>query len=146
MVLNSESDVTQRFLDDFACFRESIMPYTYDGTQQPVRVAIIDTGVSKQNGGIAAISEQFNESTCYSWVGQPSDYEDIDGHGTSCASILNEVAPNAKIYVARAFSRNVFNMKEAENIPKVRHNSLQSSTKLTIHRQSVTQLMNGKST
>ena len=65
------------------------------------KIAIIDSGVSK--------SVCFKENVCggirFAIIGSSifmsDDYEDINGHGTMCASIINKYNPEAKLYIIR---------------------------------------------
>jgi hypothetical protein len=89
-----------------------------------IRIAILDTGIDFLHPGIRAAKAngRIRKEWCCSWVGAEADVADEDGemHGSNCASLIHEVAPEADIYIGKVFQRNGFRTYQAENIPKVR--------------------------
>ncbi|GAB7323070.1 hypothetical protein MBLNU13_g05584t3 [Cladosporium sp. NU13] len=80
--------------------------------QDPVRVAIIDTGVSFGAKAARLYSRRIKD--CRSWVetteqthacGEPQSYKDcdLDGHGTHTASVLLATDKHCEVYIAKAF-------------------------------------------
>jgi hypothetical protein len=73
-----------------------------------VRIAILDTGLNKHHPKVDELLKKpkrelrIKTTKCKSWVDGLWD-EDSDGHGTACAMIAHQVAPNADIYIARIF-------------------------------------------
>lgn len=86
---------------------------------QPIRIAILDTGVNKHHVGINFDGKHMKDEWCTSFVGDCNSFHDVDGHGTDCASLLQTIAPDAEIYVLKVFSHNEFDLKQARNISKV---------------------------
>lgn len=89
----------------------------------PIRIAVLDTGININNGGIAGglMLGRIKDADCYSWVGNdPTDVHDSHGHGTNMTNLFLKVAPLAEICVAKVFSGNEFCVEEAKNVAKVR--------------------------
>ncbi|UKZ83746.1 hypothetical protein TrVFT333_011556 [Trichoderma virens FT-333] len=86
----------------------------------PVRIAVLDTGINKTHGGIQGgfASKLLDKNRCHSWVGDPHNVHDNDGHGTNITNLLLRVAPWAEICVAKVFNKNTFNVEEASNVAK----------------------------
>lgn len=74
--------------------------------KKKVRVAIVDTGIDKNNeylkdniiGGIAFESKG-------EYIFASDKYEDENGHGTSCASIIKREFENVEIFVVKALDK-----------------------------------------
>lgn len=77
---------------------------------EPVKVAILDTGVDLPAGVPTRLKKPRYES--YSWIGVPEDTSrlkhhprdnqtDPDGHGTHMTSIVLDIARNCKVYVVQ---------------------------------------------
>ncbi|EEH03401.1 conserved hypothetical protein [Histoplasma capsulatum G186AR] len=88
-------------------FREDILPYSATNRDlQPVRIAIIDTGVDINHPYIShGYAPERNEPANvefrdYSGAASPVPIDE-DGHGTFIAGILLQLAPNAELFVAR---------------------------------------------
>jgi hypothetical protein len=111
-------------LEDFRQSYEGYMVVT--PRPRRTRIAVLDTGINKAHGGIAAAlsMSRIRDEWCHSWVGDPKDVHDEDGHGTHCAHLVHKVAPEADIYVAKVFSYNQVKLYQAENIAKVRSETL----------------------
>lgn len=107
-------------------FRQSCESYMVATPRRRTRIAVLDTGINKSHGGIAGAlySHRIMDEWCHSWIGDPKDIHDEDGHGTHCAYLLHKVAPEAEIYVAKVFSHNQVKLYQAENIAKVRSEAL----------------------
>jgi hypothetical protein len=65
---------------------------------RPVKIAILDTGVSKQ------LMIERNIHAYRDFVEQESIPKDNTGHGSHMLRLLKDTAPDAQIYVARVFS------------------------------------------
>ena len=93
-----------------------------------IRVAIIDTGIDFRHPGIqeAKAMGRVKEEWCYSWVGSIDDINDEDDglHGTNCAYILHQAAPEAEIYVEKVFRSTSFRSYQGQNIAKVSSTTL----------------------
>lgn len=87
---------------------------------EPIRIAILDTGIDKQHVGVDFDGVHMKDEWCCSFVDGAQNFHDEDGHGTHCASLLRKIAPDAEIYILKVFSRNEFDLKQARNISKVR--------------------------
>ncbi|QSS56158.1 hypothetical protein I7I53_04302 [Histoplasma capsulatum var. duboisii H88] len=88
-------------------FREDILPYSATNRDlQPVRIAIIDTGVDTNHPYIShGYAPERNEPANvefrdYSGAASPVPIDE-DGHGTFIAGILLQLAPNSELFVAR---------------------------------------------
>jgi hypothetical protein len=88
------------FTHYLANFQKEVAEVRNDN-QPRIRVAILDSGIDtrhedfaklRQRGGIAC-GEGFPKSL--------KPFEDKNGHGTHCASVLIRTAPQAELYVAR---------------------------------------------
>lgn len=126
------ADVFFKNLEDFhtsySRFVEPRNVLSPDGEERPrrIRVAILDTGVDFRHPGIRAAKAdgRIREEWCYSWVGQEGDVgdEDDEMHGSNCADLLHQTAPEADIYIGKVFQRNKLRTYQAENIAKaIRH-------------------------
>ncbi|KAF6824565.1 hypothetical protein CPLU01_10763 [Colletotrichum plurivorum] len=115
------------YLDEFQFSFESFLERETMGgkTNQPIRIAILDTGVSEGSKDIIFDNARMKEDWCFNFVDGNYDVHDSDGHGTHCATLLRRTAPNAKIYVAKVFSRNEFDLKQAGNIRKAIDHAIQ---------------------
>jgi hypothetical protein len=94
-----------------------------DDSTDPIKVAILDTGVDLPGGLPTRLQQARYES--YSWVGvadisdahniSPNESQtDPDGHGTRMVSIVLDIARNCKLYVVQvAGARNAMKGKEA---------------------------------
>ena len=78
-----------------------------------VRIAILDTGLNRDHQAVSEMLAKPNRDRrikareCFIPAAELDDDEDPDndpdGHGTHCAMVVHQVAPNADIYVARIF-------------------------------------------
>ncbi|KLU88122.1 hypothetical protein MAPG_07109 [Magnaporthiopsis poae ATCC 64411] len=101
---------------------------TPSGEEHPrrIRIAVLDTGVDFRHPGIRAAKAdgRIREEWCHSWVGPEADVADEDDemHGSNCADLLHQVAPEADIYIGKIFQCNKLKTYQAENITKaIRH-------------------------
>jgi subtilisin len=73
------------------------------GTGKGVRVAILDTGVDSEHpalhGSVRGLYEVVTRG--HSLVCQPTTSGDAVGHGTACAGIIHQLAPEAELYSVR---------------------------------------------
>ncbi|OHF02880.1 hypothetical protein CORC01_01638 [Colletotrichum orchidophilum] len=112
----------EEFFSHLTSFRnsfESCLEKSDDPTARKIRIAILDTGINKSSVGIDFDGIHMKVEWCTSFVGDPDETHDYDGHGTHCASLLRKAAPDAEIYVAKVFSRNEFDLKQAGKISEV---------------------------
>jgi hypothetical protein len=110
------------FHDSYARFIKAPSSISTGESRRRVRIALLDTGIDFRHPTITAAvqKERIKKEWCYSWVGDSTDVEDDDElHGTNCAHILQRVAPEADIYIAKVFSGNSFRTYQAENIARV---------------------------
>ncbi|MGC4044419.1 MAG: S8 family serine peptidase [Armatimonas sp.] len=68
------------------------MPLRYPGPV-PVKVAILDSGIDASN------STPLNVVACYDVRYPTAPVQDLDGHGTAVARIINAVAPGVKLHI-----------------------------------------------
>lgn len=69
-----------------------------DNNRNRVRVAVLDTGINRSH---SRVKNEKRIREARSFVPGLEGNEDTNGHGTYCAMLLNRVAPEADIYVAR---------------------------------------------
>jgi hypothetical protein len=86
-----------------------------------VRIAILDTGITRAHKGIDAgfDTKRLAKERCYSWVGESTNVDDYDGHGTNVAALVLQIAPEADIYIAKVFSGAEVPIDETDNVAKV---------------------------
>jgi subtilisin family serine protease len=76
-----------------------------------VKVAVVDSGVDGEHprvGGIAGgVAFDLDETAEYGYVEREGPHEDLVGHGTACAAIIREIAPEAEIYSVRVLGANL---------------------------------------
>ncbi|KAF2637929.1 subtilisin-like protein [Massarina eburnea CBS 473.64] len=118
--INTYANSAEDFFARFDKFRDSYEPFLRTNKTEPVRVAILDTGVDQVHAAVSAAEALgcFNRKQYYSWIPDTNVIRDENGHGTQCAAMLQRVAPDARIYVARIFGGDRFDLNEAENIAK----------------------------
>lgn len=71
--------------------------------QKRVKIAILDTGINAKNPLVTSAIAAKRIKKMKSFVPGADDHEDVSGHGTHAAMLINKVAPEAEIYVARVF-------------------------------------------
>lgn len=82
-------------------------------TGRGVRVAVIDSGIEADHpavGGMVrgGVVVEFDRRTKSQVRLVPDDHpRDLFGHGTACAGIIHELAPEAELYSVRVFSRDL---------------------------------------
>lgn len=77
-----------------------------DGVYQPVKIAILDTGVSEEYTGSLEAFKDFVS-------GDDDNWQDCTGHGTNAIRLIEKVYRLAKIYVGRVFDGSHANDKTA---------------------------------
>ncbi|KAL5593259.1 hypothetical protein FOBRF1_012361 [Fusarium oxysporum] len=92
---------------------QSIIPRS---SHRRVRIAILDTGINRENGAIQAgkLLGQLHPDDDRSWIGK--DVQDSDGHGTRVAELILKTAPNADIYIGKVFTGSEVVTREAKNV------------------------------
>ena len=65
-----------------------------------VKVAIIDSGLDISHPDFA--SDNFGPHNCQDWTGTSATHDAV-GHGTHAAGLVRRVAPEAELYIAKAF-------------------------------------------
>ncbi|KAF9879129.1 hypothetical protein CkaCkLH20_03362 [Colletotrichum karsti] len=71
-------------------------PQPKDASYSPVKIAILDTGVSPGSGGFVTDYKDFVSN-------DHLHYQDRTGHGTEAVSLIRRVYENAEVYVGRIF-------------------------------------------
>lgn len=83
-----------------------------DGSGRGVRVAVLDSGIDASHplvGGVAeyvAVELDATTEAGVRFVGGPHD--DVYGHGTACAAIIHELAPQAELVSVRVLGADLF--------------------------------------
>lgn len=113
----------EKFHKSYSCFVADRI--TESGVESPrrIRIAVLDTGIDFRHPGIINAKEKgrIKEEWCHSWVGADAKNDDDGLHGTNCAYLVHEAAPEADIYVGKVFNQNALRFYEVGNIAKVRH-------------------------
>lgn len=90
-----------------------LKPKDRDHVYEPVRIAILDTGISQAySRSIAEYKDFVNEGNTTS--------QDGTGHGTNAFLLLQKVYSDAKIYVGRVWETNRANQHTTSLMTKVR--------------------------
>jgi subtilisin family serine protease len=75
-----------------------------DGTGAGVKVAVVDSGVEPDHPSVRGVAGGIGIEHAPDEPGQVrfgEEHEDLCGHGTACASVIRELAPEAEIYSVR---------------------------------------------
>lgn len=92
--------------------------------KQKVRIAVLDTGVNPKDDRInmsLATTKDRRIAERRSWVGRgQEDHGDTCGHGTHITRILTDLAPSAKIYIAKISQGLEVKQEDMVGIAKVR--------------------------
>ncbi|UKZ92453.1 uncharacterized protein TrAFT101_007408 [Trichoderma asperellum] len=89
--------------------------YTGIKTPEPIRIAILDTGIDTTDKMIGPASRSRIKAK-RSWVGSIEDYEDRYGHGTHVTRLLLKMAPAADIYIAKITDGKTVDAKDMDRI------------------------------
>ncbi|KAJ5770966.1 Peptidase S8/S53 subtilisin/kexin/sedolisin [Penicillium nucicola] len=75
--------------------------YTTELPKDPVKIAVLDTGIDLIHPGIDACIEQVKGE--YNWMNEKfaKRVEDYNGHGTFIAGLLLEYSPDAELYISK---------------------------------------------
>jgi hypothetical protein len=91
---------------------------------EPVRIAILDSGLDPTNPFLIEDQQQANpqikEARSFVHGTQPHETQDEIGHGTHALGLLLKVAPCAEIYVARVARRENLDPNTFNDIAKAR--------------------------
>lgn len=90
-----------------------------DESSPRVKIAILDTGVDISHPKILR-EYQNGRMKYHNFLDESNEIEDLDGHGTHCASLVAKFAPNCEIYVGRVFRRSVAEEGSAKIVAKAR--------------------------
>jgi subtilisin len=76
-----------------------------------VKVAVVDSGIDADHprvGGVAGgVAFELDESAELGYVEREGLHLDLVGHGTACAAIIRELAPEAELYSVRVLGANL---------------------------------------
>lgn len=80
--------------------RPKILELIDQGTGKDVKVGILDSGVDFTHPAIAAAAHKSFEirESQGNFVAREGPGTDVLGHGTMCAGVIHEIAPNAELY------------------------------------------------
>lgn len=71
---------------------------------QPVKIAILDTGIDRDHYSFEAREEQINKRR-WNFYEESKNVADRNGHGTFTASLILDYAPDVELYVAKIADR-----------------------------------------
>jgi subtilisin len=91
---------------------EHVRDWAFGGaTGAGVKVAVVDSGIDAHHprvGGIAGgVAFELDPSTDLGYVEREGLHDDLVGHGTACAAIIKEIAPDSEIYSVRVLGANL---------------------------------------
>jgi subtilisin len=82
-----------------------------EATGAGVRVAVVDSGVDAEHprvrGVAGAVSFDLDPDAELGYVERTGPHEDLVGHGTACAAIIRDLAPEAEIHSVRVLGANL---------------------------------------
>jgi subtilisin family serine protease len=82
-----------------------------EATGAGVRVAVVDSGVDAEHprvrGVAGAVSFDLDPDAELGYVERTGAHEDLVGHGTACAAIIRDLAPEAEIHSVRVLGANL---------------------------------------
>jgi subtilisin len=86
-----------------------------DATGRGVRVCVIDSGVDPDHPAVGGPVPLYavQEGTDGGWTVVPDDAGDVAGHGTACAGIIHQLAPDCETTSVRVLTRNLRGNGEA---------------------------------
>lgn len=87
-------------------------------TPEKVRIAVLDTGIDTSDWMIKSAMKK-NMVEARSWVGARGSFHDTYGHGTHVARLLIEMAPSAKLFVAKITDNKYLDPKDMWRIAEV---------------------------
>ena len=80
-------------------------------TGRGVKVAVVDSGVDADHprvGGVAgSVAIEADPGSASGFKAVEGPHEDLVGHGTACAGIIRQIAPEAEIYSVRVLGSNL---------------------------------------
>ena len=84
-------------------------------TGRGVRVAVVDSGIDKEHPKVGSIAGGVDISVCAKGqiVYNVNEFTDRAGHGTACAGIIRNKAPDAALYSVRIFDQSLSAPPEA---------------------------------
>jgi subtilisin len=79
-----------------------------DSTGAGVKVAVLDSGIDASHPGVqhveGAVSIDYDEQTGFTRAVE-GPHEDLFGHGTACAGIIRDIAPDVSLYSVRVLGK-----------------------------------------
>lgn len=109
------------WFDDLDRLVEVISPGDGDTDEayEPVRIAILDTGI-KPNDRYARFIKGYKDFV----TGDDTVRVDNTGHGTNGVKLIYKVCPNAQVFVARVFENSVAGDETQKYMAQARYRSL----------------------
>lgn len=119
--LESENPLSERWMDNLLSSISRYVDPVLDPVE-PVRIAILDSGLDPTNPFLIEDQQQANpqikEARSFVHGTQPHEIQDEIGHGTHTLGLLLKVAPCAEIYVARVARRETLDPDTFNDITK----------------------------
>ncbi|KAF4440432.1 extracellular serine protease [Fusarium austroafricanum] len=136
------------FMDKLEMFAEKIQLITDSSTvpafaiwrADKIRIAILDTGIDVQEDTLIETALQENRiKECCGFVNDtdsppnPTDCQDINGHGTHVTRLILNAAPSAEIIVAKISDQTTIGAQDLHRIARVSKSLLDNYRKLLIN-------------
>lgn len=106
-------------------YNKFITAYLPNPPLQPIKIAILDTGIDRGHDAFEAREEAIKARLNYYNESQRS-IPDLNGHGTFTASLILDYAPDAELYIIKIADLNV--RPSAAIVAKVSRNTIDAFT------------------
>ena len=124
----------KKFMKDLDIFSERIESITRSWSHRqlppwrcdPIRIGIIDTGIDSEADELVKAALKRNRiKECCSFVidrdsePDPTNFQDVNGHGTHVTRLILNAAPSAEIFIAKICDETTISKENLYRIAKV---------------------------